>query len=65
MSRRLHLKLAQVYKIVHGLCDFPEGIFQIELAQIGQGPDTTLSICSDKLLLQFVCTQQYQSMELT
>ena len=31
-KRRLHLKLAQVYKIVHGLCDFPEGIFQIELA---------------------------------
>ena len=33
-KRKLHLKLAQVYKIVHhdGLCDFPEGIFQIELA---------------------------------
>ena len=31
-TRRLHLKLAQVYKVLHGLCDFPEDIFQIQLA---------------------------------
>ncbi len=28
-ERRLHLKLAQVYKIVHGLCYFPADIFQL------------------------------------
>ena len=27
-ERRLHLKLAHVYKIVHGLCYFPEDVFQ-------------------------------------
>ena len=27
-KRRVHLKLAQVYKIVHGLCDFPDSIFR-------------------------------------
>ena len=31
-ERRLHLKLVQVYKILHGLCDFPDGILQIQLA---------------------------------
>ena len=31
-NRRLHLKLAQIYKIVHGLCYFPEDIFNIQLA---------------------------------
>ena len=31
-KRRLHLKLAQVYKILHGLCDFPVDIFQTRLA---------------------------------
>ena len=64
-KRRLHLKLAQVYKTVHGLCDFLESIFQIQLAhcsRLAKGPDTTLSIRSDKLLLQVVCTQ---GMELT
>ena len=28
-ERRLHLKLAQVYKIIHGLCYFPKGIFEM------------------------------------
>ena len=28
-ERRLHLKLAQVYKIIHGLCYFPEDIFEM------------------------------------
>ena len=31
-ERRLHLKLVQVYKILHGLCDFPDDILQIQLA---------------------------------
>ena len=31
-KRRLRLKLAQVYKIIHGLCDFPDDIFHIQLA---------------------------------
>ena len=30
-KRRLHLKLAQVYKILHGLCDFPDNSFQTRL----------------------------------
>ena len=30
--RRLHLKLAQVYKIVHELCDFPE-VFQMQVSR--------------------------------
>ena len=29
-ERRFHLKLAQVFKIVHGLCYFPEDIFVIQ-----------------------------------
>ena len=29
-ERRLHLKLVQVYKIFHGLCDFPDDILQIQ-----------------------------------
>ena len=29
-ERRLHLKLAQVFKIVHGLCYFPDNIFQLQ-----------------------------------
>ena len=31
-KRRLHLKLVQVHKILHGLCDFPVDILQIQLA---------------------------------
>ena len=31
-ERRLHLKLAQVYKIIHNLCYFPEAIFQRQAA---------------------------------
>ena len=31
-ERRLHLKLVQVYKILHGLCDFPD-ILQIQFIQ--------------------------------
>ena len=29
LSERLHLKLAQVYKIIHKLCYFPEDVFQM------------------------------------
>ena len=29
-ERRLHLKLAQVFKIMHGLCYFPDNIFQLQ-----------------------------------
>ena len=29
-ERRLHLKLAQVFKIIHGLCYFPENIFMMQ-----------------------------------
>ena len=31
-NRRLHLKLAQVYKVVHQLCDFPEDVIQSQIA---------------------------------
>ena len=31
-NRRLHLKLAQVYKVVHQLCDFPEDVLQSQIA---------------------------------
>ena len=31
-ERRLHLKLAQVYKIIHKLCYFPEDVFQMREA---------------------------------
>ena len=31
-NRRLHLKLARVYKIVHQLCDFPEDVLQSQMA---------------------------------
>ena len=31
-ERRLHLKLVEVYKILHGLWDFPGDILQIQLA---------------------------------
>ena len=30
-ERWLHLKLVQVYRILHGLCDFPDDILQIQL----------------------------------
>ena len=46
-ERRLHLKLVQVYKILHGLCDFPDDILQIQLEQTGQGTNTALSFCTD------------------
>ena len=29
-ERRLHLKLVQVFKIIHSLCYFPEDIFQMQ-----------------------------------
>ena len=29
-ERRLHLKLAQVFKIIHSLCYFPDDIFQMQ-----------------------------------
>ena len=32
-SRRLHVKLSQLYRIVHGLCYFPEGIVQMRPSQ--------------------------------
>ena len=32
-SRRLHMKLSQMYRIVHGLCYFPEGIVQMRQSQ--------------------------------
>ena len=28
-SRRLHTKLSQLYRIIHGLCHFPEGVIQM------------------------------------
>jgi hypothetical protein len=31
-ERRSHLKLVQVYKIIHNLCYFPEGVFQRQAA---------------------------------
>ena len=31
-ERRLHLKLAQVYQIIHKICYFPEDVFQIQAA---------------------------------
>ena len=42
-----------MYKVLHGLCDFPEDVFQIQLAH-SQGPDTALSIRSDYYYNSFV-----------
>ena len=43
-ERRLHLKLAQVFKIVHGLCYFPEDIFVTQTSHSSRlaRPDTLL-----------------------
>ncbi len=43
-ERRLHLKLAQVYKVVHGLCYFPEDI-SIILRQTSRTRYCSLPFC--------------------
>ena len=52
-DRRLHLKLAQVFKIVHGLCYFPENIFTM------QPPHSSRLSRSDTLLCPFARTNYY------
>ena len=52
-ERRLHLKLAQVFKIVHGLCYFPEDIF------ITQPSYSSRLARSDTLLCPFARTNYY------
>ena len=52
-ERRLHLKLAQVFKIVHGLCYFPEDIF------VTQPFYSSRLARSDTLLCPFVRTSYY------
>ena len=52
-DRRLHLKLAQVFKIIHGLCYFPENIFMV------QPPHLSRLSRSDTLLCPFAKTNHY------
>ena len=52
-ERRLHLKLAQVFKIVHGLCYFPENIFTF------QPPYSSRLSRSDTLLCPFARTNYF------
>ena len=49
-ERRQHLKLAQVFKIIHGLCCFPENIFMM------QPPHSSRLSKSDTLLCPFART---------
>ena len=49
----MHLKLAQVFKIVHGLCYFPENIFTL------QPPYSSRLSRSDTLLCPFARTNYY------
>ena len=52
-ERRLHLKLTEVFKIVHGLCYFPEDIF------IMQSSHSSRLLRSDTLLCPFAKTNYY------
>ena len=58
-ERRLHQKLAQVYRIVHGLCYFPQNIFTQQpshSSRLSRSRHPAVSICPDKLLLPLLCT---------
>ena len=52
-ERRTHLKLAQIFKIVHGLCYFPDNVF------IAQPSHSTKLLRSDTLHCPFARTNYY------
>ena len=52
-ERRLHLKLAQVYKIIHKLCYFPEDIF------VRQAAHSERLVRSDTILHPFARTNYF------
>ena len=52
-SRRLHLKLAQVYKVVHQLCGFPEDVIQSQVAHSNRLARDLILHCP------FACTNYY------
>ena len=52
-DRRLQLKLAQVFKIVHGLCYFPDDVFT------AQALHSSRLLRSDTLLCPFARTNYY------
>ena len=49
-ERRIHLKLGLLYKIIHGLCYFPDEVFtfrpNLATQQDYESTDTTTAICS-------------------